>query len=286
MLIAVISDTHDHLENVERAVDTSYEFTEGSHIEIQDCRFVACRQPLVLFSTMGGQALVTDCSFDELARDDVAIHCWGQDSAIVSNCVFDLEINPTWVQQHFGSWGVTSVVLQGCIFTGGTAAAAFYLTDSVLVKDCEFDGQKFFALTPLDGSMVVVQGCVFRNQERVFEAPSFSGGLRIERCEIEGAADCSFLVAYTSGITATDNDLDRGTRGAVWLLDEPNCENPGTLDFTNNYWYTDDPDSIAAWIHDRSDSDEACYYVDFEPFRSESTPVERQSLADIKNLFR
>jgi len=58
------------------------------------------------------------------------------------------------------------------------------------------------------------------------------------------------------------------------------------LDFTNNYWGTDDPDSIQALIHDRHDSDDVCRYVDFEPYLDESTPVKTKSLSDLKSLFR
>ena len=58
------------------------------------------------------------------------------------------------------------------------------------------------------------------------------------------------------------------------------------FDFTDNYWGTDDPDEIAAMIYDASDHDDTDYTIDFVPYRSASTPVERRSLSEIKALFR
>ena len=53
-----------------------------------------------------------------------------------------------------------------------------------------------------------------------------------------------------------------------------------------SHWGTADPDSIANLIRDNNDSDEACFIIDYEPFETESTPVENMSLSDLKGLFR
>jgi hypothetical protein len=273
-------------ENMGRGVDTSHESTDGCSIEIRDCQFKACRWPVALYSTVGGTVLIANCSFDRIARNDSAIHCWWQDSVVISNCLSTLDINPTWNQEHFGSWNVGSVVLEGCVFVGGTNAADFFSSESVVVRNCEFDGQELLALEPLDDTLVFVEDCVFDNQERAIEAASPSGGLCMERCIVGSVDDCSFLVSYTSSIVVRDSDIGHGVRGAVWINDIPNCDFPLTLDFTYNYWYTDDRDIIATWIHDQTDSEQACYFVNFEPFRDESTPVDQSSLSEIKSLFR
>jgi hypothetical protein len=58
------------------------------------------------------------------------------------------------------------------------------------------------------------------------------------------------------------------------------------LDFTNNYWGTDDAGEIAAMIFDANAHDGTNYVVVFEPIRTESVPVVPVSLSDIKRLFR
>ena len=64
------------------------------------------------------------------------------------------------------------------------------------------------------------------------------------------------------------------------------CGGTGTLDMTNNYWGSSDPDSIQNLIFDRNDNEGACYYVDFEPFHDESTPNQNTSFGGMKALFR
>ena len=58
------------------------------------------------------------------------------------------------------------------------------------------------------------------------------------------------------------------------------------LDFTDNYWGTDNPDSIQAWIRDRNDSEDACYFVDYEPFSDVPLPTERKTMGGLKAMFR
>jgi hypothetical protein len=180
------------------------------------------------------------------------------------------------------------LVIDDCEFIGGTAGADFYLTDSVVVENSRFEGQFYFALAPLNGTSILVEGCRFENQERVMEVLRAGADVVFRGNDIDMARDCSFLVEWYEGseITAHSNDIAHGDRGTVWGEDAFQCETPPTFDMTDNYWGTDDPDSIAAWIHDRNDNEQVCFGVDFDPFRSESTPVESRSLAEIKQLFR
>ena len=58
------------------------------------------------------------------------------------------------------------------------------------------------------------------------------------------------------------------------------------LDFTNNYWGTSEPDSIAAWIKDGIDDPGTHAIIDFEPFSTVPLPTEKKSMGDIKAMFR
>jgi hypothetical protein len=66
-------------------------------------------------------------------------------------------------------------------------------------------------------------------------------------------------------------------------------QRPAHVDMTNNYWGTDDPELIAAWIedyHDHPGQPHWCMVVDFIPFVSGPVPVQQQTWTDVKNLFR
>jgi len=103
---------------------------------------------------------------------------------------------------------------------------------------------------------------------------------------ITGVTDCSILLNDVGTLTVNNCNLAKGERGVVYVQDIPNCNIPTHLDFTNNYWGTDNPDSIQAWIRDHNDSNQACSIVDYEPFRGISTPVQEKSIGSIKAMFR
>ncbi len=103
---------------------------------------------------------------------------------------------------------------------------------------------------------------------------------------VEDVDDCSIRINSIESLTVHECDLAKGDRGVVYIPDRTNCLSTFHLDMTNNYWGTDNPDSIQAWIHDRNDTDLACFWVDYEPFYSTHTPVQTKNLGGLKALFR
>jgi hypothetical protein len=59
-----------------------------------------------------------------------------------------------------------------------------------------------------------------------------------------------------------------------------------TVDLTGNYWGTDDPAQIAAWIWDGNDDPSIHGFVDFEPFTDGPIPTEESSWGAVKDLYR
>ncbi len=53
-----------------------------------------------------------------------------------------------------------------------------------------------------------------------------------------------------------------------------------------NYWGTDSPDSIQAWIEDHEDDPEIDYRILWSPFNSEPVPTEKKSLGGLRALYR
>ena len=154
------------------------------------------------------------------------------------------------------------------------------------VERCTFDGQSQLAIYASLAGTISVNRSRFVNQREVTYSEVLSNNVTFTGCAFEDISDVAFRLAYLGGLTVNGCDLSGGSRGIVWCKDIINCTEVRTVDMTGNYWGTADPDSIANLIRDNNDSDEACFIIDYEPFETESTPVEKKSLSDLKNLFR
>jgi len=132
-----------------------------------------------------------------------------------------------------------------------------------------------------------MEHCQITDQYRFTKLSQIGSNLSMRNCSIEDVQDCSFLINYVGSLSVQECDLAKGDRGVVYVGDRQSSVTPEHLEMINNYWGTDEPDSIAAWIYDAHDgSENNPYIIDFQPFYSESTPVETKSLSDLKSLFR
>jgi len=79
-------------------------------------------------------------------------------------------------------------------------------------------------------------------------------------------------------------------KGENYAVEIHGCNGPDgtTLDMTENWWGTTDPDSIAAWIYDGHDQQwpHLECYVDFEPFLDGPVPADETSLGGLKARYR
>ncbi len=103
---------------------------------------------------------------------------------------------------------------------------------------------------------------------------------------VENVNKSAFWVLDAGFFSINNNDISKGIDGTVQVENAFQCNTISHLDFTNNYWGTDNPDSIEAWIHDYNDSDKACYTIDYQPFRGVSTPTKKRSMGSLKAMFR
>ncbi len=61
---------------------------------------------------------------------------------------------------------------------------------------------------------------------------------------------------------------------------------PAVVSFANNWWGTDDAETIAELIYDHLDDSSLVLTIDFEPFMGGPVPVERMTWTDVKKHFR
>ena len=273
-----------HMENMANAIYTSYEFNDKNVFHVSDCSFSGNDFSLYLIGN-SGDVEVRDCSFNFMPESGVHVHGWNQNDLLIQGCDFRL-VNEIYGQSALGLMGVQNALIEGCNFFEGTTGVTVTFGGPVQFRNCLFDGQGLVALYPSVNSSVAIDSCSFRNQVKAVESRESQNQVTITNSVVENVTDCSFSVWYTGGFTATNCDLAKGDRGVIWILDQPSCAHMGRIDLTNNYWGTDSPDSVRAWIHDRNDSEDACYYVDFEPFSDVPLPTEKKSLGSFKSLYR
>jgi hypothetical protein len=211
---------------------------------------------------------------------------WNQDWFEMVNCTLILDDIPTASQGNIALEGVHDGIIENCQVFGGIVGVNLSSGAGVAIRGCVFDSQESVAIYPSVGARVSVVDSKFRHLRAAMYSAVLDNHVTLSHCVVEDVVDCSFKIGYTGSFTVNECDLARGGEGVVVIPERFDPCPAETLDMTNNYWGTDNPDSIRAWIHDADDSDHSCYRIDFEPFRSESTPTKRESLSGVKALFR
>jgi hypothetical protein len=172
--------------------------------------------------------------------------------------------------------------------TGGSTGGTHLGSGPALLEDCVFENISHSALSLVFSADITVDSCLFKDIGRAILTDD--GNINrivltnsvIDNPEVTGIE----LQRYIPQAMVNNCDLSGGEYGVIRCREPFECGGTGTLDMTNNYWGTSDPDSIQNLIFDRNDNEGACYYVDFEPFHDESTPNQNTSFGGMKALFR
>ena len=179
--------------------------------------------------------------------------------------------------------------VRDCSFTvSGIVSFAMVLdrTAHANVVHCQFIAGDSFAnfISIGNRSSAEIRFCHFdpcRGTIGVGSTSSFSGSDNV----LEGGSLATILIEDRSTATFSGNDI-RHLSGPSILIDSYyTVAGPGSLDFRDNYWGTDNADSIAAWIHDAQDDPTLAPTVLFEPFRTQSVPVKKASVGGLKAQF-
>lgn len=273
-------------QNWREGIYSSYESEDGSDIKVSNCHFSWNYDSLGL-SGQNGTVEVSNCVFGGSLNNvgQIGIAAWGQVGFTVSHSVFYMANTP-YSQSGIALMYVNNAVISDCEFNGGYIAISSSTGSPLAINDCLFDGQMNTGVAPQTLSVIELRGCIFKNQRNAIRSLVWSNNVSMFDCVIESVSECSFDIIDCGPLVVRNCDLAKGNLGVVRVYDLFSCSNTGILDLRNNYWGTDNPDSIRAWIQDSEDSDQACYTVDFEPFLTHSTPTEKKSLGGIRSLYR
>ncbi len=101
----------------------------------------------------------------------------------------------------------------------------------------------------------------------------------------QGGSDSVFFFRNSGQAVVHDSHLFRNGTYTI------NCSQPAELglvvhDFTQNYWGTTDPETIASWINDQNDDPNNFSIVQYLPTADGPVAVENKSWGNVKALFR
>lgn len=114
---------------------------------------------------------------------------------------------------------------------------------------------------------------------------SLSGSrLMARRSRLRGSFAAFYLITQAE-FDLHNNQILPGGSFSVLLGDYPGAGSPAVLDFSENYWGTSDPDSVASLIWDGNDDPAIHAVVDFEPLLNAPIATESKSMSQLKALF-
>ena len=243
--------------------------------------------------------------------DGCWIGCWVDGGDVwASNCTFLPPVPAPTTTLSFNINSSSDAIIEGCHFTDLNV----YL-DSVTsstIRDCVFEhpignnagnSVKFvssngvFEGNRTDGR-VVCQGnsnVVLRENEFLTGLPDVSLLISEQYAEVEiydnvfhGSSFSTIFLRLAPSLSGSGNHILNDNSGgfSVRLQYYGDYNNNPVVDLRNNYWGTDDPAQIDAWIYDIHDDPNEDTEVLYEPFSDVPLPTEKRSLGGFKSLYR
>jgi len=256
---------------------------EGSNLYVQHCDFVDCDGGVVTWSV--SETTVNRCRFIGTVHNGLfGAHANG---VSVSECEFTNVSRYAitgvggvgWVvrdtQFHDGSGGIqfeqgaTGIVERCCVRVAGGNPPAIGLLDGTcfVLHDNEFQGETWAAGFATGGTTVTARNNVFI-----------------------GGTGTTIEINRTPMDFHQNDIINGGGLSVIAKWERGSLDVPYDLDLTGNYWGTDNPAQISEWIEDYGDHGpmELWWYVTvrYDPYASESTPVESHTWTEVKQMFR
>jgi len=133
--------------------------------------------------------------------------------------------------------------------------------------------------------------CSIENSQTGVNSIEAGTNLMVESTTFNEVERSALLVNNLDQGFIRDCILARGERGVV--LYYPHLQSKdrdvslvNDFDMRGNFWGTDNPDSIQAWIEDISDDPAINYRILWEPYNGGPVPSETSTLGSVKSLFR
>ena len=243
-------------------------FLAADNIQIEHCQFYPTTdqfpEPSGITYVGSGVCEIVDCSFlgsfDDIKRP----------VKIINN-------------------GSGQMNVRSCMFSGG-GAAVWARGGSTRLFECTIFDYSVCGMAVGSGTLSAAD-CFVRNVGVGVKETDAFNHLEIERCFFEDVVTATYQsIGLTSGYFH-DNVLAKGERYVAFIPPgdkDDSMREEYTFDMTDNWWGTDNPDTIRAWIKDVDDYPEYPFYPRFvfEPFKTNPVSTEKHSLEAVKSMFR
>jgi len=143
----------------------------------------------------------------------------------------------------------------------------------------------------------LLHGAVFTLRDNVFEGYGWAGAFAtngtvttVTNNIFLGGSYTVIEVSYSPLDFHGNHIINQGGMSVLAFWGRGGLQQPYDLDLTGNYWGTDDPAQIAAWIDDYTDHHPHDQYhyviVHYEPFEDGPVRMESHTWTDVKAMFR
>lgn len=205
----------------------------------------------------------------------------------VDGCTFILDSMPAAPQQHVQIQSTADAEISNCTFLDGTVGIVVTVGSSALIRDCRIEGQSRGGVAN-GGRRIALDRCQFSRQRSALNQYGTQALWAVDNIHVSDVtlATLEYTALFDGYIR--NSTLARGERYVVCDItpEKRAAATPVTLDMTNNWWGTADPDSIQAWIYDGNDRPEDPYFIQWDPFLASPLPVQKKSMGGVKALFR
>ena len=234
------------------------------------------------FGKMSGGVIASNCSFSAPSHPS-AISFMVRDSQDVdiSNCSF--------YDMYIYLDGVSNGIIRDCVFEHpegrNQSLSVNYINSNGLIVGAITDGMVGCAGV----SQLVIRNSVFRKGTAWFNLSVSEKDAHVEVHDsvMEGGTYCTVHLSSAPSIIGSGNHfLNGGTEFSIVLQYYGEYSNNPKVDLRGNYWGTNDPAQIDAWIYDIHDDPNEDTEVLYQPFSDVPLPTEKKSLGSFKSLYR
>jgi len=250
-------------------------------VELRNCTVDGC---LIGVWVDSGDVWVSDCHFlppvpAPITTNAMAINY--SPNLLIERChIENLEIYIS---------GVTSSTVRDCVFEhplGNNATdSAYYVSSNGVFERNRTDGR----VVCNGGSHVVLRDNEFLagiSDVKLYLSES-STEAEIYDNVFHGGSFSTFWLGSAPSLFGTGNHiLNSGSEYSVKLKYYGDYNNNPVVDLRGNYWGTDDPAQIDAWIYDIHDDPDEDTEVLYQPFSDVPLPADKESIGGFKSLYR
>ncbi len=261
----------------------------GGWFSIAGCSFLDTNLA-VYFEGGGGR--VSDCDFSSSVQISDQIFSNFQDTIEIKNCEIRQTDNFLSLTHGIDVAGCPDARIENCHIFGVAVGVQINFGTDAVVSNSRIEGVSRVAVTMgLGGRSLNMKDCTISNSRIAFKSGEVGSILMVESTTLEDIEVASLVCNNLQEGFFRGCILAKGDRGVV--LYQPHLREEGKgasvvndFDMRDNFWSTDSPDSIQAWIEDNTDDQVINYRILWEPFNGGAVPSKSFTLGSFKSLFR